>query len=210
VFPWSALIGIAVSLVKLFATSAASSAGAAAGQLIVSRIGAEKHETVVAASQPTASRQQQLSASQELLTLLRNDPSFREEVQSILSTEARDALALGRHVEKELEQAPAVVEQVVSGAKPVTELAFPLGLWSVFSMPALSPAQTQFLQSNTFHQTCPVGGEDLGFDSDAVRYEVTSFGTTQRVRLPTVLLHFPPESYSAICKNSHRWSVFAH
>ena len=208
-FPWSALIALGVSLVKLFATSAASSAGAAAGQLIISRIGAEKHEAVVAASQPTASRQQQVSASQELLSLLRNDASFRDQVRSILETQAPDALAVGQHVEKELEQAPAVVQEVVSGAKPLTELAFPLHLWSMFSSTPLSDPQTRFLESNTFHQVCPVGGEDLGYDWDVVHYESTSFGMTQKVRLPTVVLPGPPESFTAVCKNGHRWQVFA-
>jgi hypothetical protein len=205
---WPVLIGAAVSLVKLFGTSAVSSAGAAAGQLIISRIGAERQQTIVAGSQPSASRQQQVSASQELLTLLKNDAGFRDQVRSILATNAPEALATGQQVEKHLEQAPELVQEVVSGARPVTDLAFPLQLWSEMSPVPVSDAQARFLQSDTFHRVCPVGGEDLGMGTD-VHYENTAFGN-QKVNLPTSILPGAPEWFVAVCKRGHRWPVFAH
>jgi hypothetical protein len=206
---WPALIGAAVSLIKLFATGAASSAGAAVGQLIVSRIGAEREQTIVAGSQPSAPRQQQTSAGQELLSLLKSDAAFRDQVRSILATNAPEALATGQQVQNQLEQAPELVQEVVSGARPVTELAFPLQLWNQMSPVPVSDAQARHLQSNTFHKICPVGEEDLGAMWDVVHYENTMFGN-QKVNLPTVVLPGAPEWFEAVCERGHRWPVFAH
>ena len=209
---WPALIGLAVSLFKTFATSAASSAGSAvgtrAGEAVFRHVGEAPAQTVIAAAQPQASREQRISASQELLAALKTNEAFRDEVRAILAQDDPGALQVGDDVQRHLESAPAEVQEVVSGAKPVTDYMDPLWTWTVMDSTPLSDAQAAFLRSPTFHQVCPVGGEDLGFDP-GVRYLWDAFGTAQEVNLPTIVLPAPHDAIFAVCNNGHRWPVFA-
>lgn len=205
-FVWAPLIAAAVGLVKVFATAAASSAGTAAGQLIVARIGEDRKQNIVAGSQPNAPRPTQISASQELLTLLRNDAAFRDQVRSILAADAPEALATGEQVQKQLEESPALAEEIVSGVRPITDFMDPLYLWNLSSDVPVSEAHARYLRSPVFHHICPIGGEDLGAMWDVVHYENTMFGS--RVKLPSVVLPGAPEQFVAVCKNGHRWPVF--
>ncbi len=203
---WAFLIGLAVSVVKTFATSAASAAGSKVGELLVSRTGVQGRQVVVDGSRSSAPREQQVAASQQLLTMLKTDAAFRREVQAVLASLAPEALAEGEQVQKLLEAAPTLVQEVVSGARPVTDFMDPLHQWTLM-VGEVSPAQAAFLRSPVFHRRCPVGGEELGA-TDAVRYEAAVLGTTQDVNLPSVLLPFSRQAYAAVCRNAHRWPVF--
>ena len=208
---WPFLIGLAVSVVKTFATSAASAAGTKVGELMFTRVGANAQQVVVAGSQAGASREQQLSATQQLLAALKTDAAFRDEVRSILATHAPEALATGEQVQKQLEVAPQLAEEVVAGARPVTDFLDEVYLWNQMG-PPVSPDQAFFLRSPLFHRLCPIGREDLGFAPEtmgAVDYENNFLGDTQKVRLPTGLLPGPPGGFSAVCTHGHRWPVFA-
>jgi hypothetical protein len=209
---WAFLIGLAVSVVKTFATSTASSAGSKLGESLFSHAGEGAREVVVAGSQPGASREQQLTATQQLLNALKTDEAFRNEVRSILETHAPETLAEGEQVQKHLEQNPAVVQEVVTGVKPVTDFTDPLYLWSLMGLPSVSTQQAAFLRSPSFHRVCPVGREDLGLGPEvmgAVHYEHNVFGTPTKVNLPTMPLPGAPGEFVAVCKSGHRWPVFA-
>jgi hypothetical protein len=120
----------------------------------------------------------------------------------------RRALQVGNDVERHLESAPAEVQEVVSGAKPVTDFLDPLWVWTVSDSTPLSADQTAFLRSPTFHRLCPVGHEDLGLDT-GVRYHWDAFGEPQEINLPTVVLPAPQNAFYAMCKNGHRWPIYA-
>ena len=114
---WPALIGLAVSVFKTFATSAASNAGSAvgtrAGEAVFRHVGEAPAQTVIAAAQPQASREQRISASQELLAALKTNEAFRDEVRAILAQDDPGALQVGDDVQRHLESAPAEVQEVV-------------------------------------------------------------------------------------------------
>jgi hypothetical protein len=208
---WAALIGFAVSLFKTFMDSAASSAGGAAGKKIgeamVRRVGEAPAQTIIAAAQPQASRVQKISASQELLNALKTNGAFRDEVRAILAKDYPEALQVGNEVQRHLESAPAEVQEVKRGAKPVTDFLDPLYLWTGMDSTPLSVEQAAFLRSPTFHRVCPVNHEDLGWDG--VRY-YWMFGTRPvEINLPTTPLPDAIHNATAVCKDGHRWPVYA-
>lgn len=207
---WAFLIGLAVSVAKTFATSAASSAGTKLGEAIFSNLGEERKQVVVAGSQPSATREQQISASRQLLSALNSNVKFRDECRAILANHAPSALAEGEQVQKQLDAAPAITEQVVSGIKPVTDFYMdPAYIWSQMSSVPISRLQTAFLRSPSFHRICPIGGEDLGFGPEvmgAIEYVDTRF--SNKVKLPTSILPGSSSDFVARCKNGHSWPVF--
>lgn len=202
---WAALIGFAVSvlksLFKTFTDSAASSAGGAAGtkigEAMVRHVGEAPVQTIIAAAQPQASRVQKISASQELLNALKTNGAFRDELRAILAKDDPEALQVGNEVQRHLESAPAEVQEVMSGAKPVTDFLDPLYLWTGMDSTPLSVEQAAFLRSPTFHRVCPVNHEELGWDP-GVRY-YWMFGTRPvEINLPTTLLPAPHNLFFAV------------
>jgi hypothetical protein len=137
---WPALIGLAVSLFKTFATSAASSGGSVFGtkaaEAVFQHIGQAPAQTVIAAALPQATREQKISASQELLAALKTNEAFRNEVRAILAQDDPGALEVGAAVQRHLESAPAEVQEVASGAKPVTDYMDPLWPWTMMKLDA--------------------------------------------------------------------------
>jgi hypothetical protein len=78
-------------------------------------VGEAPTQTVIAAAQPQASREQRISASQELLAALRTNQVFRDEVRAILAQDDPGALQVGDDVQRHLESAPAEVQGGIRG-----------------------------------------------------------------------------------------------